>query len=84
MLQKLCGTCNCVKPPRTHHCSICEACILGMDHHCPWMNNCVGLRNLKSFILFNFYVMVCSAFTLIRLVVSFFGCFFIKPVLKDN
>lgn len=33
---KLCKKCNYSKPKRTHHCSICNACVLKMDHHCPW------------------------------------------------
>lgn len=30
----MCGKCISPKPPRTHHCSVCNRCILKMDHHC--------------------------------------------------
>lgn len=60
--QRKCGTCQTTKPDRSHHCSMCGACILKMDHHCPWVANCVGYRNHKYFLLFVGYGTLCCAF----------------------
>lgn len=51
-----CRRCRCVKPPHAHHCRVCGKCILHMDHHCPWVSNCVGLKNYRFFVLFMFWV----------------------------
>ena len=55
---KYCGTCDQVKPPRSHHCSACNTCVQKMDHHCPWVGTCVGYRNHKLFVLFLFYTAI--------------------------
>lgn len=44
----VCANCKLIKPDRCHHCSVCRRCVLKMDHHCPWVNNCVGHHNYKS------------------------------------
>ncbi|XP_034041203.1 palmitoyltransferase ZDHHC16A isoform X2 [Thalassophryne amazonica] len=48
----VCKRCIVPKPARTHHCGICNRCILKMDHHCPWLNNCVGHFNHRYFFSF--------------------------------
>jgi len=52
---RYCDRCTVIKPDRAHHCSVCGSCVLKMDHHCPWVNNCVAFNNYKFFILFLFY-----------------------------
>ncbi|XP_020852763.1 palmitoyltransferase ZDHHC16 isoform X2 [Phascolarctos cinereus] len=52
----ICKKCIYPKPARTHHCSICNRCVLKMDHHCPWMNNCVGHYNHRYFFSFCFFM----------------------------
>ena len=45
-----CKKCDLPKPPLSHHCSICNRCVLHMDHHCPWMATCIGFKNLQHFL----------------------------------
>lgn len=66
----VCTRCETFRPPRAHHCRICQRCIRRMDHHCPWINNCVGERNQKYFIQFLVYVGVLSAYAIILIVIS--------------
>eukprot|EP00850_Spirogloea_muscicola_P001832 SM000007S20792 [mRNA] locus=s7:214345:216796:+ [translate_table: standard] len=55
---RYCQKCGHYKPPRAHHCRICNRCILRMDHHCIWINNCVGHNNYKNFLLLVLYVVL--------------------------
>lgn len=72
--QRPCRHCQIIKPKEAHHCSTCKRCIIRMDHHCPWINNCVGALNQKYFLLFLFYTCLCSTFCLGTLGHHFVSC----------
>jgi len=60
--RRWCKNCSLYKPDRCHHCRVCKSCILKMDHHCPWIANCIGFNNHKYFLLLVFYALVNLAF----------------------
>ncbi len=53
-----CKHCKFVTGKDTQHCFICGKCVSDLDHHCPWIMNCVGRENHKYFFLFLFYVTI--------------------------
>ncbi|CAI9613574.1 unnamed protein product, partial [Staurois parvus] len=40
-----CGYCLLKQPMRARHCKSCNRCVRRYDHHCPWIENCVGEKN---------------------------------------
>mmetsp|Transcript_17121 Transcript_17121/g.28879 ORF Transcript_17121/g.28879 Transcript_17121/m.28879 type:complete len:326 (+) Transcript_17121:2768-3745(+) len=49
---QLCPECETIRTSRSRHCIICHRCVDRYDHHCPWINNCVGVRNHNVFLLY--------------------------------
>merc|ERR1711884_948437 len=64
---RYCVACGIIQPRGTMHCEHCQVCILGWDHHCPWMSKCIGEANLEAFhtfLIVSFcslgYVVICA------------------------
>ena len=53
-LFRFCETCLVLRGLRTKHCSSCGRCVDEFDHHCIWINNCVGRDNHRAFMGFLF------------------------------
>lgn len=53
-----CVTCMTRRPLRSKHCKQCKRCTAKHDHHCPWVDNCVGINNHRHFVL---YVLTMAA-----------------------
>eukprot|EP00268_Persea_americana_P017731 TRINITY_DN1858_c0_g1_i1.p1 TRINITY_DN1858_c0_g1~~TRINITY_DN1858_c0_g1_i1.p1 ORF type:complete len:283 (-),score=23.48 TRINITY_DN1858_c0_g1_i1:465-1313(-) len=67
---RYCQKCSHYKPPRAHHCRVCRKCVLRMDHHCVWINNCVGHANYKVFFVFVLYSVTACIHSLALLIGS--------------
>ncbi|GFF85047.1 palmitoyltransferase akr1 [Aspergillus udagawae] len=50
--ENFCVFCMVRKPLRSKHCKRCSRCVAKHDHHCPWIDNCVGANNLRHFVLY--------------------------------
>ena len=67
----LCADCEVVRTDRSRHCSICNRCVERFDHHCPWINNCVGQGNHGVFMSFLVSMLSLLIVTFISLIVNY-------------
>lgn len=46
---QICTICQTHVLEESKHCGQCDRCVDGFDHHCKWLNNCIGSRNYRYF-----------------------------------
>lgn len=52
--------------------------MLHFDHHCKWLNNCIGKKNYKS------YSYLIGSFEILNLIISISGACTISGIVKKN
>jgi hypothetical protein len=65
-----CEICHITKLRKVHHCSYCgmyfifliNRCTADMDHHCPWIANCIALNSGKPFLLFCLFLFITTGY----------------------
>jgi len=64
-LDYFCFFCRTIWSSTGVHCMTCGKCIEGFDHHCPFVNSCIGNKNHANFLNFlaisTIYTMVSIA-----------------------
>ncbi|CAD5214364.1 unnamed protein product [Bursaphelenchus okinawaensis] len=70
--RQFCNICQIRVGEGTKHCKSCNKCIPGFDHHCQFLNNCVGELNYREFVIFIFSIFVCST---IGMCICIYGMF---------
>ncbi|CAD8130504.1 unnamed protein product [Paramecium sonneborni] len=50
-IKQYCLVCQAHLQNKTKHCWNCNKCVSKFDHHCIWLNNCVGDQNYSYFFI---------------------------------
>lgn len=64
--KQVCVVCRSRRELRSHHCKECGRCVRRLDHHCPWIDNCVGIGNQRTF--------YCFIVMLLATILGFYYC----------
>ena len=71
-----CHLCNIsISSQRTKHCSVCNKCVDVFDHHCKWLNQCIGERNYSWFV-FSVATAIIMALSFIVMSLTLIGLYY--------
>ena len=68
---RYCQWCQSHVQQNSKHCGQCNRCTSDFDHHCKWLNNCIGGRNYWLFFCLIWFTML-QAVVILSLNIIFF------------
>mmetsp|Transcript_27174 Transcript_27174/g.78080 ORF Transcript_27174/g.78080 Transcript_27174/m.78080 type:complete len:326 (+) Transcript_27174:110-1087(+) len=72
--KSFCTICRVVVAETSKHCWTCMKCVDGFDHHCVWLNTCIGRKNYWSFLLSAISLLAMTG----TLIASVLACLFLN------
>eukprot|EP00056_Hartaetosiga_gracilis_P009054 m.129722 g.129722 ORF g.129722 m.129722 type:complete len:619 (-) comp13050_c6_seq2:128-1984(-) len=73
----ICPTCLIRRPLRSKHCANIDRCVAKFDHFCPFVENTIGAKNHKYFVL---NILSCLCANIIFLVFSWQYMSYLSPI----
>ena len=82
--KNFCFKCSVYKSEDLKHCVICDKCCKDFDHHCFWLNNCIGQNNYYFFIILLYTVFFDFISMVLVSIYSLFISYKIIPKKNQN
>jgi len=72
---KYCWVCQTEVHVQSMHCKYCDKCVSHFDHHCMWLNTCIGAENYATFFKCVWCLTLLTTVHLIALIMYIIGYF---------
>lgn len=82
--KSFCFKCSVIKTDNLKHCSICNKCCNEFDHHCFWVNNCIGKNNYLAFIVLLYICLIDFSYMILISVYSLLIYYEVLIFKKNN
>jgi len=72
---KYCWVCQTEVHVHSMHCKYCDKCVSHFDHHCMWLNTCIGAENYGTFFKSVWCITLLTSVHLLALILFYIGYF---------